>query len=72
MFITALIIGEFQLINFILKSATFQRNVDEVMKNLKGTQESIEEGMTKIVVMMMDDGDEGHEDVEVNYYDDNI
>jgi len=53
--------------NFILKSATFQRNVDEVMKNLKGTQESIEEGMTKIVVMMMDDGVEGHEDVEVDY-----
>lgn len=69
MFITALIIGEFQLINFILKSTTFQRNVDEVMKNLKGTQESIEEGMTKIVVMMMDDGVEGHEDVEVDYDD---
>lgn len=39
------------------------------MKNLKGTQESIEEGMTKIVVMMMDDGVEGHEDVEVDYDD---
>ena len=38
------------------------------MKNLKGTQESIEEGMTKIV-MMMDDGVEGHEDVEVDYDD---
>jgi len=63
--------------NFILKSATFQRNVDEVMKYLKGTQESTEEGMTKIVTMMMmddddDDCDEDHEDVEVNYYDDNI
>ena len=53
----------------MLKSTTFQRNVDEVMKNLKGIQESIDEGMTKIVVMMMmmDDGDEGHEDVEVDY-----
>ena len=37
----------------MLKSTTFQRNVDEVMKNLKGIQESIDEGMTKIVVMVM-------------------
>ena len=45
------------------------------MKYLKGTQESTEEGMTKIVTLMMimmDDGDEDHEDVEVNYYDDII